>query len=80
MMTWAEALAATRFIVDGQGQRTDVVLPLEAWQTLMNRLEDLEDQALVRDWLARRRAAASPSDLGLIPWENVEIELDALDN
>lgn len=78
-MTLAEALAATRFIVAGQGQRTDVVLPVAAWQTVINLLEDLEDQALVRDWLARRRAAALPADLGLIPWEDVKVELDALD-
>lgn len=73
-MTLAEALASTRFIVDGQGKRTDVVLPLAAWHALVQRLEDLEDQTIAREWLARRRAAKNPSDLGLIPWEDIEIE------
>jgi hypothetical protein len=62
MMTLTEALASTRFIVNSQGQRTDVVLPLEAWEALMSWLEDLEDTAVVGErWADRKTRAGWPT-------------------
>jgi hypothetical protein len=45
----------------------------------MDWLEDAEDLGLAMDYVARRRTAASPEAMGLVPWEEVEAELDALE-
>lgn len=68
-----------QYIVQPGGQRTAVVVPLALWEALLDdarRVEDLEDAVIARDWLARRRAAQSPADMGAVPWEAVEAEWD----
>jgi hypothetical protein len=40
-------------------------------------LEEAEDQGLLRAYLARRRTARSPEEIGLISWEQAEAALDA---
>jgi len=49
---------------------------IEAWQTLVSMLEEAEDQGLLRTYLARRRTAHSPEEMGLISWEEAEAALD----
>jgi hypothetical protein len=60
-MKISESLESTRYMVDPKGNRTDVVIPfetwqkmLEAWERLIERLEDQEDRAILQEWLARR--------------------------
>jgi len=60
-MKISESLESARYMVDTKGNRTDVVIPfetwkklLEAWERLVDRLEDQEDRALLQEWLARR--------------------------
>ena len=60
-MKISESLEAARYMVDPEGNRTDVVIPmetwkklLEAWERLIERLEDQEDRAILQEWLARR--------------------------
>jgi len=36
-----------------------------------------EDQGVLRTYLTRRKTAGTPEELGLIPWEQAEAELDA---
>jgi hypothetical protein len=62
-MKISESLESARYMVDPQGKRTDVVIPLEtwkklleAWERLVARLEDQEDRAILQEWLARRAA------------------------
>ena len=50
-----------RYVVDANGQRTDVVVPIAAWQTLIaawermiEQLEDQEDRKILQDWLVQR--------------------------
>jgi len=52
---------SARYMVDTDGNRTDVVIPFETWQKLVGlwerlieRLEDQEDRSILQDWLARR--------------------------
>jgi hypothetical protein len=78
-MTVAEALASVEFIVGRDGKPRAAVLDMAAWEALIDWLEDAEDLGLAMDYLARRRAAASPEAMGLVPWEEVEAELDALE-
>lgn len=79
-MTLTEALGTVRYIVDAKGERTDAILPLEAWTTLVQAwertlglLEDQEDRALLRDWLEHR--AAGKTDM--MPLEELERDLEA---
>ena len=68
-----------QYVVQPGGQPTAVVVPVALWEALLDaarRVADLEDTAIARDWLARRRAAKSPADMGAIPWEAVEAEWD----
>ena len=60
-MKISESLEAARYMVDPEGNRTDVVIPmetwkklLEAWERLIERLEDQDDRAILQEWLARR--------------------------
>ena len=60
-MKISESLESVRYMVDPKGNRTDVVIPLETWQKLLeawerliDRLEDQEDRAILQEWLARR--------------------------
>ena len=78
-MTVSEALASVEFIVGRDGKPRAAVLDMAAWEALMDWLEDAEDLGLALDYAARRKAAASPEAMGLVPWEEVEAELDALE-
>ena len=60
-MKISESLEFARYMVDPKGNRTDVVIPLETWQKLLeawerliDRLEDQEDRAILQEWMARR--------------------------
>ena len=73
-MTVSEALASVEFIVGRDGKPRAVVLNMAAWRALIDWLEDAEDLGLDLDYVARRREAASPEAMGLVPWEEVEAE------
>jgi hypothetical protein len=74
-MTLTEALTTVRYVMDANGKRTDVLIPLASWQAIlaswkqmMELLEDREDIAILLDWLERRSAG-----------ETETITLDALE-
>jgi hypothetical protein len=60
-MSIALALSSVRYITDAQGEKTDVIVPVETWKTLLlawrklvGQLEDQEDRAIGQEWLDRR--------------------------
>lgn len=60
-MTISEVIAGARYIVDASGNKTEVVLSVQAWKRLLQTwerladlLEDQEDQAVIKAWLAER--------------------------
>jgi hypothetical protein len=53
------------------------MLDIESYRALVAMLEEAEDQGLLRTYLARRHAAQSPEELGLVAWEAAEVILDA---
>lgn len=74
-----ETRSGVQYLVEPGGQRTAVVVPLALWETLLEalqRLEDLEDAMLARDWLTRRQVARSPAEMDAVPWETVVAEWD----
>jgi len=78
-MTVTEALASVEFIVGRDGKPRAAVLDMADWEALIDWLEDAEDLGLAMDYVVRRRVAASPEAMGLVPWEEVEAELDVLE-
>jgi hypothetical protein len=61
-----------RFLVDTQGDKTDVVLPLSVWQQLLDWLEQLDDRLIVQEWLPRLKVG--PKASGVLVWNDVEAE------
>ena len=51
-----EVLSSARYLVDAKGAKTDVVLSLSVWRNLLALLEDLDDRAVVREWLPKLHA------------------------
>jgi hypothetical protein len=67
-----------RYVVDADGERTDVVIPLatwrrllESWREAIEAKEDEEDAALLADWLERRATGAVET----VPLDQLEKEL-----
>jgi len=74
--TLPQALATVEFIINRHGKTSGVFLPLAAWETVLTALEDVEDIAVVKDFLTRRATSRSPAEMGLLRWEDVEAEWD----
>ncbi|RLT39573.1 MAG: hypothetical protein DWI57_10030 [Chloroflexi bacterium] len=62
-MITQEALTAVRYVVNSDGDRTDVVIPwntwreiLTAWQTTIEGLENRENTAIPSEWLDRHES------------------------
>ena len=68
-----------KFVVGADGKPTAALLDIDTWRALVAMLEEAEDQGLLQAYLAKRRSARTPEAMGLIPWEHVEAELDALE-
>jgi hypothetical protein len=65
-MVSPETMAAVRYLTDGEGHKTDVLVPVTMWEALLahwrelvERLEDEEDAALARQWLVERGSGAA---------------------
>ena len=77
-MTFTEALTTVRYVMDANGDKTDVLIPLTTWETLLaswqrvvEMLEDQEDKAILQAWLEKRAAG----EVEMIPLETLEQEL-----
>lgn len=66
-----------QFLLGADGQPTAAIVEIGAWQAFVAMLEEVEDQGLLRAYLARRRMARSPEQMSLIFWQYAEATLDA---
>ena len=64
-MVTSEVLAPIRYVVDANGEKTDVMIPVATWQRMLMSWkevveleEDKEDSAILQDWLQRRAAGS----------------------
>ena len=62
-MTIGEALETVRYVMNANGERTDVLIPLASWKAIlaswkemMESLEDQEDSVILQAWLENRDA------------------------
>lgn len=77
-MATSEVLAPIRYVVDANGERTDVVIPVATWQQMLvswrevvELEENKEDSAILHDWLLRRDAGQAET----ISLEDLEREM-----
>jgi hypothetical protein len=82
-MRIAESMAAVQYVTNPAGKRTDVIVPLPAWESLLatieaiaERLDDQEDVALLQEWL-QERASGSAKMVSLADVEG-ELRRDGL--
>lgn len=80
MTTITEALTNVRYVLDANGEKTDVLIPLTTWEALLAfwkdllaLLEDQEDRAILQEWLEKRAAG----EMEMISLEDLEQELIA---
>jgi hypothetical protein len=57
-MAISETITSVRYVTDSNGEKTDVLIPLSAWKTLLatwkktiELLEDQEDKAILQEWV-----------------------------
>lgn len=79
-MTIPEAKSNLRYVTDASGEKTDVLIPLPAWEALLaswkqliEMVEDREDRAILQEWLDQRAAGQAET----ISLEALERELKA---
>lgn len=65
-------LENVRYVVDSQGRKAAVQLDLNAWDALLNYLEETEDRALVKETL--QRLIDGPQKSGAVSWDEAEKE------
>lgn len=69
-----EIQSSARYVVDPEGDKTDVIVSLATWEGLMAMLEDLDDREVVRQWLPKLRLG--PDASGALSWQDVADEWD----
>lgn len=74
-MSELDILRSIQFVVDQKGQPAAVQLGIDAWRSLLEWIEDLEDRALIKEKLSRLRMG--PESAGALRWEDVEAAWDA---
>ena len=76
-MSVAEALKSVQFVVDSEGQRTGVLLNIQAWDALVNWIEDVTDARIAAQALTQLQAAGGrPSQAGWLAWDDISSEWD----
>jgi hypothetical protein len=82
-MKISDAIAQANYLVDSEGKKTAVVLPVDTWEKLVadwerivEALEDIDDIEIVRKAFADLEAAGGDRrKAGWVAWEDVEKEL-----
>lgn len=74
-MTVVEALKSAQFVIDHDGQRTAVVLPMQSWRSLLDWIEDLVDaQGAAEALTALQAAGGRPQEAGWLAWDAIREE------
>jgi hypothetical protein len=77
-MKVTKATALVKYVADANGNKTDVLVPVEVWEALLaswkemiDRLEDREDIGIFQEWMQQRDAG----QVETISLEDLEQEL-----
>ncbi|MCU0540921.1 MAG: hypothetical protein MUE44_01875 [Oscillatoriaceae cyanobacterium Prado104] len=62
-MNVTKAIKLVKYVADANGNKTDVLVPVEVWEAILaawketiERLEDREDLKILQEWLKQRDA------------------------
>ena len=69
-------LESVQFVVGPDGRPTAVQMGIEAWNALLDWLEENEDRAMVKDAIPKLRLG--PKAAGALRWREVRAEWDEL--
>jgi hypothetical protein len=79
-MNVTKAIKLVKYVADANGNKTDVLVPVEVWEAILaawketiERLEDREDLEILQEWLKQRDAGLVET----ISLEDLEQELIA---
>ena len=71
-MSASEMLESIQFVVSQDGRPTAVQMEIETWRALLDRLEELEDRAMVKEISPKLRLG--PKAAGALRWQDVKAE------
>ena len=72
-----ETLKSVRFLVDAKGNKTAVQLSITAWETILNWIENREDEAIVSEAIRElKNAGGNPEKAKWLDWNTVRDEWD----
>jgi hypothetical protein len=77
-MSASGILESVQFVVGQDGRPMAVQMGIETWNALLDRLEELEDRAMVQEALPKLRLG--PKAAGALRWQEVKAEWDELAN
>jgi hypothetical protein len=77
-MSSLDLLKSVHYVVDKQGQPSAVQIDIDAWESLLDWLETVEDRALIREALPHLRTG--PHKSGALLWDEVRAEWDMPDS
>ncbi|HAX78216.1 MAG TPA: hypothetical protein DCY88_20940 [Cyanobacteria bacterium UBA11372] len=79
-MTIKEYIKSVKYVANANGKKTDVIIPIEVWESLLaswenmvEALENREDAAIFQEWLQQKKAGK----LETISLDDLEQELIA---
>lgn len=76
-MSVTEALKSAQFVVNDEGSRTGVLLNIQAWNTLINWIEEMVDSRIAAQALTELQAAGGrPQQAGWLAWDDISSEWD----
>ncbi|MCE7988138.1 MAG: hypothetical protein DYG89_43825 [Caldilinea sp. CFX5] len=71
-MAIVEALQSAQFVVNGQGHRTAVLMDIQAWDTLIEWLEDVIDTKIaVQSLTTLQTVGGRPQNAGWLDWDEI---------
>lgn len=74
-MSTIEILQSVQYVVHLDGRPAAVQMSMDAWRTLLEWLEDVEDRALVKAVLPKLRQG--PQRIGALRWDDVKSDWNA---
>ena len=75
MMIVEGTLKSVQFVVDEEGQRTAVLLDIQAWEVLMNWIETVTDTKIAIQALTElQQAGGRPEQAGWLDWSDISEE------
>jgi hypothetical protein len=79
-MSLKESLKLVKYVANASGKKTDVIIPIEVWESLLTSwenmveaLENREDAAIFQEWLEQKKTG----EVETISLEDLEKELIA---